>query len=544
MNLKSKLLGTNPNESTPLSRAIFFVIIGIAFYLLDRFSLFYLDDYMYAYKFGTYEPIKTLKDILESQCDHYMQHNGRFLVHCIVQMFCGILGVEWFRIFNTIAFCAFAGLTTRIIYNSWNKPIVYYAFASLIILLFIPRISFTILGNMSMCINYLWVGVATLCFFLLLDKLKYKKTNVWYKNVGYVLVGILIGSLQESFSIPVAGALFIYYCINFKKFRGSIVWLVCGYWLGSLILVLAPSNFLRLDQQSHFVGLKGLIFDSIYRMMSILFDYKLFIVFGAIVLIGLLLNRKKYIEFICCNQFYFLMLMIAISFPILVAYTKSHQLFFAGWLVIILMLRLIKIHFKPFLLFPLAILFTPMYVYTYKAMANISEKRMKRIENVINSDAGCVISEYNANDITMWPSLIYRFVDIPINDIFLDYVSMYHTGRDDNYKVLLPCLVDELAKICNDNNELSDNVYYLPNYQCYVAKVPSGSEVKLEVEKINPILSYDGIINLIKFGTLNSKAINPDYELRNVVTIGDFDCICYYVNYVKSNGKIVNITLI
>ena len=73
MNLRNKLTlaNANPNESTPLSRAIFFIIIGVAFYLLDRFNLFYLDDCQYAYKFGTYDPIRTLKDIFESQCDHY-----------------------------------------------------------------------------------------------------------------------------------------------------------------------------------------------------------------------------------------------------------------------------------------------------------------------------------------------------------------------------------------------------------------------------------------------------------------------------------------
>ena len=106
MNLRNKLTlaNANPNESTPLSRAIFFIIIGVAFYLQDSFSLFIIDDYMYAFKYGTYEPIRTLKDIFESQCDHYMQLNGRFLVHCVVQLFCGILGIEWFRIINTIMF--------------------------------------------------------------------------------------------------------------------------------------------------------------------------------------------------------------------------------------------------------------------------------------------------------------------------------------------------------------------------------------------------------------------------------------------------------
>lgn len=541
MNLRNKLTlaNANPNESTPLSRAIFFIIIGVAFYLLDRFNLFYLDDYLYAYKFGTYDPIRTLKDIFESQCDHYMQFNGRFLVHCVVQLFCGILGIEWFRLFNTFAFCAFCGLTVRFIYNTWRKSIAYYVFVSLAIWLFIPRISFTILGNISCTINYLWVGVASVAFILLLQKVAESKFSV-FANIGLGFVGVLIGSLQESFSIPISGALFLYYCFNFKKFRGAIVWLVSGYWLGSLILALAPSNFIRLGQQTTYVGLKSLIFDIIYRTITILSDYKLFFIIGAVIIIGLLFNSKKYFELILRDKLYYLMLLIAILFPILVAYTNSHQLFFAGWLVIVLMLRMVKLRFKTYWSFLVLILFVPMYTCTYKAMAHISEKRSKRIKSVVNSESGYVISEYNANDIMMWPYIIRKYVNVPINDIFCDYVSMYYTGKKDLYEVLLPCSPSQLINMCNDKNEVSKDVFYLSNFKCYVAKIPKGNSRTIQLQVINPILSYDGIINLIQHGTRISKIIIPDYELRNVVKVDDCDYICYYV---RPNQKIIHVAL-
>ena len=167
MNLKNKLLGANPNESTPLSRAIFFIIIAVAFYLLDRYSLFIIDDYDYAFKFGTMGRIQTLRDIFVSQCDHYMLRNGRFLVHCVVQLFCGILGVEIFRIFNTIMFVLFCAMTTRLVCGTKRASIMWYVVAAFAIWLFIPRIGFTVLGNIACGVNYLWVGVATLFFILL-----------------------------------------------------------------------------------------------------------------------------------------------------------------------------------------------------------------------------------------------------------------------------------------------------------------------------------------------------------------------------------------
>ena len=291
MNLRNKLTlaNANPNESTPLSRAIFFIIIGVAFYLLDRFSLFIIDDYMYAFKYGTYEPIRTLKDIFESQCDHYMQHNGRFLVHCVVQLFCGILGVEWFRIFNTILFVLFCAMTTRLVCGTYRAPIMWYVLTSFAIWLFIPRIGMTILGNIACGVNYLWVGVANLYFLLVCDKLnKGHYSQSFISNIGYGILGTIIGSLQESFSIPIAGVLFLYYCFNYRQFTGAIVWLVSGYWLGSIILIIAPGNFVRL---SNVIPNENLFKIALRRLFAVLEDSSILCVLMVIYL--LLLIRYK-----------------------------------------------------------------------------------------------------------------------------------------------------------------------------------------------------------------------------------------------------------
>jgi hypothetical protein len=129
---------------------------------------------------------------------------------------------------------------------------------------------------------------------------------------------------------------------------------------------------------------------------------------------------------------------------------------------------------------------------------------------------------------------------VPINDILCNYVSMYYTGKKDLYEVLLPCSPSQLINMCNDKNEVSKEVFYLSNLQCYVAKIPKVNSRTIQLQVINPILSYDGIINLIQHRTRISKIIIPDYELRNVVKVDDCDYICYYV---RPNQKIIHVAL-
>ena len=62
---------------------IFFIILFIAFYLLNRFSPFIADDYAYKFFYdkslGELNTISSLKDALAAQSHDYMTHNGRFI---------------------------------------------------------------------------------------------------------------------------------------------------------------------------------------------------------------------------------------------------------------------------------------------------------------------------------------------------------------------------------------------------------------------------------------------------------------------------------
>lgn len=545
MNLRSKLLGTNPNESTPLSRATFFIIIGVAFYLLDRFSLFIVDDYDYAFKFGTYERIQSLKDIFVSQFDHYMLRNGRFLVHCVVQLFCGILGIEWFRIINTIMFVLFCAITTRLVCRTYRIPIMWYTLTAFAIWLFIPRIGFTILGNIACGVNYLWVGVASVAFILLHQKVADAKLSTG-ANIGLVVIGVLIGSLQESFSIPISGALFLYYCFNLKKFKGSVVWLVCGYWLGSIALIIAPGNFIRLQEE---VSTESIIIVSIRRFLAIFKDCWLLIVAVISHIVFLCKSRINVRQFISQNILLYMMLLIGLAFTIIIAYTGEHQLFFIGWFVILIMLKLLyaywcsaNVKIQQIVIVLILLCMIPMCGYTYKYRLKDYILYEQLVDNIKESQDGNVISlNWYANEYRK-SKFEKRYASAANFEPKKHLTSMFYTGDTDHLKNYIPCSLEELELLTANRMSISPNIWHLEDYYCYVIKVPTSIPFEqVKIEATYPIEGISKVKRKLTKEPLTISYILNEEQIRDMVVYNDNQ---YAILWQPYNGEILDLKIV
>ena len=104
----------------------------------------------------SFTPIATLRDIWESQTNHYSNSNGRFVVHFIVQIFCGLLSKPWFAVINAFAWMALVFCITRFSNNAKDFRTSSLA-AILAILLF-----FTLPFTPPFQINYVWTACALL----------------------------------------------------------------------------------------------------------------------------------------------------------------------------------------------------------------------------------------------------------------------------------------------------------------------------------------------------------------------------------------------
>ena len=210
---------------------IFYFFIGFSFYIQNRFSIFCLDDYLYTFSFAdSGNRINNLIDIIKSQNAGYLNVNGRYIIHGITHLFCSVIGKDIFEIFNSTAFVLLLiALSIYTIPASSLKNVGFHLIVFTLVWLLIPSVGETFLGNISTNINYLWVSLFVVLF--LINYKKYKESNKETSLVHRLCLfffSVFVGSLQESFSIGIAGALGLYYIFHFKELKGVIAFIVIG----------------------------------------------------------------------------------------------------------------------------------------------------------------------------------------------------------------------------------------------------------------------------------------------------------------------------
>lgn len=320
----------------------FYTIVFAVFYVLCSFNFMNGDDFAYSFKYfytksAQHEPITSLADVLDSQAYDYMTHGGRFIVHVIVQLFCGILGMELFRIFNSAVFVALCvGCVTLL--RRWQgrkaADAVLVVFALFVL---VPEVGYIFMGPIAMCVNYLWTACAVVWLLVIYDKVRQKERVSPIVGMALFLVALIVGSSQESFTIPLSGAMFFYYAFHLRKFRGPVVWLVLGLWLGTAVVTLAPGNFVRLEGETPAgMTLVGMV----NRLRLCFWDMKAGQLL-VVVLLGIcLFNRQSLKAFAKRNIIPILMILVSLILVMRV-YPSVRQITCFELFSIILLLRLL-----------------------------------------------------------------------------------------------------------------------------------------------------------------------------------------------------------
>ena len=302
----------------------------------DFFYQFIFDENNLPTESPNSEPVQTFGDVLFSQYHHYFSINGRVIAHILVQTFCGLLGQQWFAIFNSLAYVLFiAGLVYLVRGNFYN--IRTWISATIIVLLaFITKMT------PSCQIGYIWMAVLNIVFlYIFLNGEKYKHWQL-------VLIGvfsILCGNGHEAYSIGFSFGIIVYWAFNIKSFGLTRYVAALCYGAGALLLCLSPAAYSRASTENHllFQSLFFLIFSlrAVYLLIAVTF-YKL--ISRKITLKGLFKQ----------NLFYWSALVGCLCFNIGVGVFCNRQLFGAELVASILTLKLLKGNtFSPFWLYAL-----------------------------------------------------------------------------------------------------------------------------------------------------------------------------------------------
>ena len=220
----------------------------VAYYILSYLTPFCLnDDLVYKFKWpydneSFITPIKTIKDVIESQYIHYHVLNGRSIIHFFVQLFDGILGKELCNIISTIMLGCFILLIANYI-NNKNKILSYTLIISMIFLM-IPGFHNEFLMFVGV-INYLWVGTVTLLFVTLLKK--YANKTISKKILVFSPLSFLAGWLHEGITVPISLSLVIYCIYNYKNIiKSPILYCTIWYMTGTAFCIFSPGTMQRI----------------------------------------------------------------------------------------------------------------------------------------------------------------------------------------------------------------------------------------------------------------------------------------------------------
>ena len=311
------------------------------FYLQDSHAIMYYDDWVYAFMVNedaenymsvadddvVRQPIQSFQDALVSQSHDYFKTNGRFVLHSLVQYFCGTMTMQRFAVLNSFVFALFTILFIKL--AGWRHGIVNLLTILASIWILMPHKGITFMGNISLSVNYLWTSAATLTFLFLLEYLSRRSHSLMIICMA-ALFSFLVGSLQESFSVCIAGALVLNMLFRRTTLNKGVIAISIAYILGTLLCLLSPANFIRVDNNG------GIGFN--HRVVFGLLSSPPFVL---LVITGLVLYYKRFLLSVCkSNLLLVSAIVLNLVFAIVVAYNGRHQLTALNVLSLLLLSRL------------------------------------------------------------------------------------------------------------------------------------------------------------------------------------------------------------
>lgn len=337
-------------------------------------------------------------------------------------------GENAFDLFNVFSFLL---LNLLVIWVSDKSKLLnlFYWVTTVFLIWFLLPCPVDIFLLMSGAVNYSWSAVFCLAFILIYYKVRQMENVKWLVAISLLFLGLLSGWTHESLVVGISGALFISYCLRYKrKPRRPEAMLVIGFWLGTLLLCLFPAARGRAAFDHPSVWETILIMGSELRAFYLL----------LILLVCLLLHEKRYGQnytlkkFIYDNQLYCYIILIEFFFSLFIGYRSVRQLFGIELYSIVLSMKLIsqQVSFRSTRLKGLMIVAASVLIVHMACIIpcakHTHEQYQDLIASYVQSQNGTVYFKYESFPYLL-DSYIWRFGGYVDWEAFC--ISVYHTGN-------------------------------------------------------------------------------------------------------------------
>lgn len=380
-----------------MKRAIYFIILiifSILYFILIYTSSADSDYLLYAYKFSLnplpdvpwpliHERVNSVGDIIYSQYVHYLNVNGRSIVHAFVQFFSSFIRYDVCCLIATIVFIVTLLLCQKLCfkYNKWDWLPRFVCVVAIFVFCCSPASIFCIVG----AINYLWPIAFCTSFVLLFNK----TMNIWGKVLFYI-IAFMAGWSHEAIAIPVAASFFCYLIIERKSIKPNQLVGILLLMAGTVVTVCAPGNFVKLaDSHGGNQTIMIVINQHLYMFVYLRVTYVM------LVLVGYLAFKRKLYLFIITHKYWFIAFVSSIAFVLLVGAINPRSTFFiemiAGGLLCVYIDENWSGLMQQRLIYGCSVIILPMLLAAFFYRASIKEN-LRRAEHQIATSPEMIVS--------------------------------------------------------------------------------------------------------------------------------------------------------
>lgn len=466
------------------------LLLGIAFYMLNRMYPMIHDDYAYAFIFDNHSDIvrptsnhiSSLSDIFSSQWNHYLYVNGRMFAHILVQLFCGLLGKSFFDVLNSICLIVFCLGFNRLVNARISFLFLVLPFFLVFYNLPYPgQTIFWIAGG----VNYFWSSTCALifiCIFL------YFRSGKEFNYIDLLLgfFALCVAWMNEATSIPVSGGALIYILMNYKNISVQQKYWFFMYALGCAFIIFAPGTYTRLETGEDIQVSSNMLTFVFSRSWNMLLTYIKNPVSGMVFLITvtMLLFYRRFRELIQTEQFFIILFLFSSFFLWLLNMPDERVYFFyviCTWILLIRFLSYIpwsvnKV-WQTSLGFVLLGLCIPEYIKAYNSINSFQEYNDQEIQRIKAASDKCFLIQHPYTG----KKDKYVYVNELSDDIsnYHNRVKAFYYDKDyiaawpeDLYSIVTDTTMIEKMKFVSVNN--NDSIQYtIVSEKYYLFKVPA-----------------------------------------------------------------------
>ena len=236
-----------------LQTSLFYCVIIMIFIfmvVLNNLTPYAMDDLHMWNHFVTGKPLESIGDVVDSQWFGYFDHTGRVVSHFLWQASCFLFAENKLPldILNSAVFTMMTVLIYLHIRGNMKEPdVVLLLFILVCLFSFVEGFGQTFLW-IAGSFTYMWMVALVLLFLL---PYRIGKGN----SVVMFMLGLLAGCSVENLSIGCSVMFCIYLYYKRKVLHSWEVTGVIGFWIGTVILMAAPGNYVRMDQVGESINL-------------------------------------------------------------------------------------------------------------------------------------------------------------------------------------------------------------------------------------------------------------------------------------------------